>query len=95
MLLLVTLAFELSNNYWLNALAKTARTGAIIGYIMRNSQEFRDSGANNTAFYCCFGLLWTLVIGVIIATVYLIVDRERDHVNIDNLTNTSGINTTS
>lgn len=81
--LLVTLALELSGNYWLGVIARVAKTLSIIFYIMNNqgtgfvtnNQQF----ANLLCTYCCIALLWALVFSLTASLALLILDREREH----------------
>jgi len=86
-LLLLALAFELSGNYWLSTTAKVARTLVAIVYIMRIQEPENSDRSGDTSFYCCFGLLWALVLATILAVLYLIFDREREHINLETIGN--------
>lgn len=52
----------------------------MIVYLIMPSQ---DLATNPTFHYCCFGLLWVLVITSLFTIGFLIVDRERDHIDSD------------
>lgn len=90
-LLVITLLLELSGNQWLSAVARIVKTTAVVVYIMQNGEP----GAHNPSFYCCFALLWTLVILVVVAVVYLINDREREHIDLRVHSNQSQFNSST
>ena len=79
--LLLALTLELSGNYWLASIAKTTRTCVIIIYIIMQGRynESEERPTNNLVTYCCFALLWVLVITTVVGLVCLITDREREH----------------
>jgi len=86
--LVLSLGLELSGQETLVAIPKVARTSVIIYYIMRSERDHLPENYDLTrmCYYCCFGLTWTLVTAVIIVLVYLILDRVREHVDLDAIT---------
>ena len=76
--LLLTLAFELSENLVLGRIAKVLKVTLVVAYLIMPNGE---NGSNQLFHYCCFGLLWVLVVAVIFSLAFLIADRERDHVD--------------
>lgn len=74
---MVLLAFDLSGNQELSTLAKVLRTTLAVLYI---SMPNEAPTINDRGFiYCCFGLLWVLVISVLGFLGTLLAHRERDH----------------
>jgi len=86
-LLVISLRLELSGNFWLGAIAKIAKTAALVYYIMQQERRNFEEGSEHSrmCYYCCFGLIWTIVVAVVFATLYLIIDREREHIDLDTI----------
>lgn len=94
-MLIASLILELSGIYELVVLAKLGKTIALIVYMMRGLRsDEREEEQSHFTQYCCFGLLWTLLIAVLLIVVFLICDREREHVNLGTIPVGGSNNTT-
>ena len=79
-LLVTSLGLDITGISWLKTLSAVAKT-VVLAVVIMSTGNNAEIGQQSThlAVYCCFALLWVLVISTILALFVVIVDREKDH----------------
>lgn len=85
--LLVLLGFDLSGVYLLVLIGKVVKTLGLIFVVMnRNDNQNRNEEQTINLFSCCcITGLWISIIAIVVFLAILITDREKDHVDPQNL----------